>query len=144
MFSRSCFGNLARIDLRSLDVKNVLSRPETESLRGSIWFGYLLEGMVYGVIDGLLLSPFRGLSRGELLRSKRGSWAENSIWISGMALHSCNDNSLSRRLCRFRSKKIIQPNIGNTIISIQHCYRQIDRFSNNSCDNAHRSNYSLS
>ena len=103
-----------------LMVKFILSMPATETSAG----GYLIwlifwRGLVYGAIDGLLLSSFPWVVTWRAfdvekkpLRKKItfGLLAWFFILIVTTAYHLGYSD--------FRSKKIIQPNIGNTIISV--------------------------
>ena len=101
-------------------VKFVLSIPATEKFAGVylIWLIFW-RGLVYGAIDGLLLSSFPWVVTwrafdvekeplGKKIALGLLSWL--FILIVTTAYHSGYSD--------FRSKKIIQPNIGNTIISV--------------------------
>jgi len=100
--------------------KNVLSRPPTEKFTGLclVWLIFW-GGLIYGAIDGLLLSVFPWIvtwrafdAEKKPLRSKTVSTllAWLFILIASSAYHGGYSD--------FRSKKIIQANIGNTIISV--------------------------
>jgi hypothetical protein len=104
----------------ALMVQNVLSRPETERFTGA-YLGWLIfwRGLVYGVIDGLLLSSFpwivtwRAFDVGKKPLGKKiafGFLAWLFILVVTTAYHLGYSD--------FRSRKIIQPNIGNTLISV--------------------------
>jgi hypothetical protein len=104
----------------ALMVQNVLSRPETERFTGAylVWLIFW-RGLVYGVIDGLLLSSFPWIVTwrafdvsGKPLGKKIafGFLAWLFILVVTTAYHLGYSD--------FRSRKIIQPNIGNTIISV--------------------------
>jgi hypothetical protein len=104
----------------ALMVQNVLSRPGTERFTGAylVWLIFW-RGLVYGVIDGLLLSSFpwiitwRAFDVGRKPLGKKiafGFLAWLFILVVTTAYHLGYSD--------FRSRKIIQPNIGNTIISI--------------------------
>jgi hypothetical protein len=103
-----------------LMMQNVLSRPETEKFSGA-YLAWLIfwRGLVYGLIDGLLLSSFpfivtwRAFDVGNKPLRNRiafGFMAWLFILLVTTAYHF--------GYADFRSKKIVQPNIGNTLISI--------------------------
>ena len=99
--------------------QNVLSRPPTEQYGG--WYlAWLIfwRGVIYGATDGLLLSVFpwtvtwRALqAERKPLRNKLGisllAWI--FILVMSTAYHAGYDD--------FRSSKILQANLGNTLIS---------------------------
>jgi hypothetical protein len=104
----------------ALMVQNVLSRPETERFTGAylVWLIFW-RGLVYGLIDGLLLSSFpwiatwRAFDVGKKPLGKKiafGFLAWLFILVVTTAYHLGYSD--------FRSRMIIQPNIGNTIISV--------------------------
>ena len=104
----------------ALMVQNVLSRPETDRFTGA-YLAWLIfwRGMVYGVIDGLFLSSFpwivtwRAFEVGKKSLGKKiafGFLAWGFILVVTTAYHLGYSD--------FRSRKIIQPNIGNTLISV--------------------------
>jgi hypothetical protein len=97
-----------------------LSEPATERFTGT-YLAWLIfwRGLVYGVIDGLLLSSFPWVVtwRAFDVRKKPlgkkiafGFLAWFFILVVTTAYHL--------GYADFRSRKIIQPNIGNTIISV--------------------------
>lgn len=101
-------------------VQNVLSRPETERYTGTYLAWLILwRGMVYGVIDGLLLSSFpwivtwRAFDVGEKPLGKKIAFGFLA-WLFILAVTTAYHFGYSD----FRSKKILQPNIGNTLISV--------------------------
>lgn len=104
----------------ALMVQNVLSRPATERFTGAyLAWSILWRGLVYGATDGLLLSSFpwivtwRTFDVGKKPLGKKiafGFLAWLFILVVTTAYHLVYSD--------FRSKKIIQPNIGNTIISV--------------------------
>jgi hypothetical protein len=104
----------------ALMVQNVLSRPETERFTGAylVWL-VIWRGLIYGGMDGLLLSSFpwivtwRAFDVGKKPLGKKiafGFLAWLFILVVTTAYHLGYSD--------FRSRKIIQPNIGNTIISV--------------------------
>jgi hypothetical protein len=101
-------------------VQNVLSRPETEGYTGTYLAWLILwRGVVYGAIDGLLLSSFpwivtwRAFDVGEKPLGKKIAFGFLA-WLFILAVTTAYHLGYSD----FRSKKIIQPNIGNTLISV--------------------------
>ncbi len=114
------WGVLLGLVVGALLVQNVLSRPETEKLTGAyLGWSVFWRGLVYGAVDGLLLSSFpwtvtwRAFDvKSKPLRKKIafGLLAWVMILVVTTAYHLGYPD--------FRSKKIIQPNVGNTIISI--------------------------
>jgi len=101
-------------------VQNVLSRPETERFTGAylVWLIFW-RGVVYGVIDGLLLSSFpwivtwRAFDVGKKPLGKKIAFSFLA-WLFILVVTTAYHLGYSD----FRSRKIIQPNIGNTIISV--------------------------
>ena len=101
-------------------VKNVLSRPATAQFPG----GYLVwavvwRGLIYGAIDGLLLTVFPWIvtwrvfhvePRPLLGKIVFGLLAWVLILVTTTAYHAGYSD--------FRSPKMIQANIGNTIMSV--------------------------
>lgn len=111
---------LLGVILGALMVQNVLSRPETGKFTGAYLAWLILwRGLIYGLVDGLLLSSFpfvvtwRAFDVGRKSLGKRiafGFLAWLFILVVTTAYHL--------GYADFRSKKIVQPNIGNTLISI--------------------------
>lgn len=100
--------------------KNVFSRPETAQLTGSLLAWALLwRGLVYGVIDGLFLSVFPWIVTWRAFNVDRRPFIEKVgfsllAWIFILIITTTYHAGYKD----FRSKKLIQPNIGNTLISI--------------------------
>jgi hypothetical protein len=101
-------------------IQNVLSRPETEKLSGSylVW-SIFWRGLVYGAIDGILLYAFPWLVTWRAFRLKEKSLGKKigfSIlaWVFILLITTTYHLGYSD----FRSEKIIQPNIGSTIMSV--------------------------
>lgn len=100
--------------------KNVFSRPETSQLTGNMFAWALVwRGLLYGAVDGLFLSVFPWLVTwrafdvsGRPLFEKIGFTL--LAWVFVLILTTAYHAGFSD----FRSKKIIQPNIGNSLISI--------------------------
>ena len=117
---RLIWGILFGLIFAALLAQNVLSRPETEKLTGSylVW-SLFWRGLVYGAIDGLLLSSFPWIVtwRAFDVNSKPigkkiafGFLAWVMVLVVTTAYHAGYPE--------FRSRKVIQPNIGNTIMSV--------------------------
>jgi hypothetical protein len=119
-FSRRLIrGVLLGVIFGALLVQNVLSRPETEKLAGGylIW-SVLWRGLVYGAIDGLLLSSFpwtvtwRAFDVNSKPMGKKIAFGFLA-WVMILVVTTAYHLGYSD----FRSQKIVQPNIGNTIMS---------------------------
>ncbi|MFC1712953.1 hypothetical protein ACFL6S_04745 [Candidatus Poribacteria bacterium] len=101
-------------------LQNVLSRPETERFAGPylLWLIFW-RGLVYGAIDGLLLSVFpwmvtwRAFGVRQKTLGKRIAFALLALFFV-LVLTTAYHIGYSD----FRSKKVIQADIGNTIISV--------------------------
>jgi hypothetical protein len=103
-----------------LMAQNVLSRPETEHLEGgALAWALGWRGLAYGWVDGVILHAFpwlvvwraMGAEHGTLpTRVKAGFAAWASILLITTTYHLGYDD--------FRSQKIVQPNVGSTIMSI--------------------------
>jgi hypothetical protein len=117
---RLAWGILLGVLFGVLMVQNVLSRPETEHLTGAyLAWSILWRGFVYGTIDGLLLSSFPWVVTWRAFdvekRPVRRKIAFGLLaWLFILVLTTVYHLGYSD----FRSKKIIQPNIGNTLISL--------------------------
>ena len=103
-----------------LMAQNVLSRPETDRFTGA-YLAWLIfwRGMVYGVIDGLLLSSFPWIVTWRAFDVSKKSLGRKMAfgiltWLFILVVTTAYHLGYSD----FRSKKIIQPNIGNTLISV--------------------------
>lgn len=117
---RLIWGVLLGLVFGALMVQNVLSRPETAKFTGAyLPWSIFWRGLVYGAIDGLFLSSFpwtvtwrafdaNGKPLGKKIAFGVLAWV--MILVVTTAYHLGYSD--------FRSRKIIQPDIGNTIISI--------------------------
>ena len=104
----------------ALMVQNVLSRPETERFTGAylIWLVFW-RGLAYGMIDGLFLSSFPWLVTWRAFDVNQKTFGKKIAfgflaWLFILVVTTAYHLGYPD----FRSRKIIQPNIGNTIISI--------------------------
>lgn len=100
--------------------KNVFSRPETVKLTGEqfVW-ALFWRGLIYGAIDGLFLTTFPWIVTwrafdvgGRPLPEKIGFTL--LTWVFTLIITTAYHGGYAD----FRSKKLIQPNIGNTIMSL--------------------------
>jgi hypothetical protein len=120
-FSRRwVWGILLGLVFGALMVQNVLSRPATEKFTGP-YLAWLIfwRGLIYGAIDGLLLSVFPWMVTWRAFDAERRPLGKKIAlgflaWLFILVLTTAYHLGYAD----FRSKKIIQPNIGNTIISI--------------------------
>ncbi len=117
---RLVWGILLGLIFAALMVQNVLSRPETEKFVGA-YLAWLIfwRGLVYGAIDGLLLSSFPWIVTWrafDVEKKPLGKKITLSLlaWLFILVVTTAYHIGYSD----FRSRKIIQPNIGNTIISL--------------------------
>lgn len=117
---RLVLGILLGLVFGALMVQNVLARPATENFTGP-YLAWLIfwRGLIYGAIDGLLLSVFPWVVTWRAFdvsaRPQEKKIRFNLLaWVFVLAMTTAYHLGYSD----FRSKKIIEPNIGNTIISI--------------------------
>ncbi len=117
---RLLWGILLGVIFGALMLKNVLSRPETEKFTGP-YLAWLIfwRGLVYGAIDGLLLSTFPWIVTWRAFDVEKKPLGKKIAfgllaWVFILVLTTAYHLGYSD----FRSKKIIQPNIGNTLISV--------------------------
>jgi hypothetical protein len=117
---RLVWGILLGLVFGAFMIQNVLSRPETEKFTGS-YLAWLIfwRGLIYGAIDGLLLSVFPWMVTWRAFDVEKKPLRKKIAfgflaWFFILVLTTAYHLGYSD----FRSKKIIEPNIGNTIISI--------------------------
>jgi hypothetical protein len=100
--------------------QGVLAQPETPRLSGmTLWWTLFWRGLVYGLIDGLLLFSLPWVITWRAFDAERhgiGRMIATAFvaWIAVLVVTTAYH--LGYR--DFRSSKIVQPNIGNTIGSI--------------------------
>jgi hypothetical protein len=104
----------------TLMVQNVLSRPETARFSGTfLAWAVFWRGIVYGAVDGLLLFAFPWLVAWRALggegRPMAGKVAAGVVAWLGILLIT---TTYHLGYGDFRSRKLLQPNIGSTIGSI--------------------------
>ncbi len=117
---RLVWGILLGLIFGALMAQNVLSRPESDRFSGA-YLAWLIfwRGLVYGLIDGLFLSSFpwivtwRAFEVGKKPLGKRIAFGFLT-WLFILVVTTAYHLGYAD----FRSKKIIQPNIGNTLISV--------------------------
>jgi hypothetical protein len=120
-FSKRLFwGILLGLIFGALMVQNVLSRPETEKFTGP-YLAWLIfwRGLIYGTIDGLLLSVFPWVVTWRAFNVEKKPLGKKIpfgllAWLFILVFTTAYHLGYSD----FWSKKVIQANIGNTIISI--------------------------
>jgi hypothetical protein len=120
VFKRLFGGILLGLIFGALMVQNVLSRPETETFTGP-YLAWLIfwRGLIYGAIDGLLLSTFPWIVTWRAFEVEKKPLGKKIVfgflaWLFILVLTTAYHFGYAD----FRSKKIIQPNIGNTIMSV--------------------------
>jgi hypothetical protein len=103
-----------------LMIQNVLSRPETAHLEGTylIW-SLFWRGLVYGAVDGFLLSVFPWIVTWRALNAEQKPLGKKIAagllaWVFIVVMTTAYHVGYSD----FRSPKVIQANIGNTIMSL--------------------------
>ncbi len=105
------------IVLGVLMMRNVLSRPETVKLSGAmlVW-GIFWRGIVYGLIDGLLLFAFPWVVAWRAFGAeKRGIGVKIAASVVAYVAIILITTTYHFGYSDFRSSKVIQPNIGSTI-----------------------------
>ncbi len=117
---RLVWGILLGLVFGALMIQNVLSRPATEKFTGP-YLAWLIfwRGLIYGAIDGLLLSVFPWVVTWRAFDVEKKPLGKKIAfgllaWLFILVLTTAYHLGYAD----FRSRKIIQPNIGNTIISI--------------------------
>jgi hypothetical protein len=117
---RLVWGILLGLVFGALMVQNVLSRPATEKFTGP-YLAWLIfwRGLIYGAIDGLLLSVFPWMVTWRAFDVEKRPLGKKIAfgflaWFFILVLTTVYHLGYSD----FRSRKIIGPNIGNTIISV--------------------------
>jgi hypothetical protein len=117
---RIVWGMAAGVIIGVMMVQNVYGRPATAQFSGqTLFWAIIWRGLIYGLVDGLILFAFpwivtwRAFHGGEQGRAKK-------VGISLLAYLFILVITTSYHLgySDFRSRKIIQPNIGSTIMAI--------------------------
>lgn len=101
-------------------IQNVLSRPATPKLEGTyfIW-SIFWRGLVYGTIDGLLLTVFPWMVTWKAFKAEEKTLGKKIVigllsWVFIIVMTTIYHVGYSD----FRSAKVSQANIGNTIMSV--------------------------
>jgi hypothetical protein len=116
---RLVWGILLGIAFGILMVSNVLSRPATEQFTGAYLASAVLwRGVLYGAIDGLLLSTFPWIVTWRAFEVEGKPFARKVVfgfvaWLFIVVMTTAYHVGYAD----FRSAKVIQANIGNTIMS---------------------------
>lgn len=98
-------------------LQGVLARPGTPSAGGpGLWGDLLWRGLAYGAIDGMLLLAFPWLVAWRALDAEGSGWgrklrAAGVAWLGVLLITT----SYHLGYGDFRSRKILQPNVGATI-----------------------------
>jgi len=101
-------------------MQGVLARPDTAHLRGGmLGWALIWRGVAYGAVDGLLLMAFPWLVAWRALGAEDEGWGTR-IGASTVALVSIFLITTTYHLgySDFRSRMIVQPNIGSAIGSV--------------------------
>jgi hypothetical protein len=118
--NRLWWGILAGLIIGALMVQNVLSRPATKQFTGAylVWMIFW-RGIIYGSIDGLILYTFPWLVTWRSFNVRNKPMVKKIIFGAlALAFILLMTTTYHLGYRDFRSKKIIQPNIGSAIMSI--------------------------
>ena len=117
---RLIWGVVLGLIFGALMIQNVLSRPATEGFTGA-YLGWLIfwRGIIYGAIDGLLLSSFPWIVTWRSFDVRKKPLGKKIAfgflaWLFIILMTT----SYHLGYADFRSEKVLQANIGNTIMSI--------------------------
>jgi hypothetical protein len=101
-------------------IMNVLSRPETIKLSGRVLSWEIFwRGLVYGLIDGLLLTVLPWIVTWRAFRVEEKPFAMKIVYgLLAWIFIIITTTTYHLGYSDFRSKKVIQANIGNTIMSV--------------------------
>ncbi len=117
---RLAWGIVLGIIFAFIMIQNVLSRPETPKLEGSALFWSLFwRGFIYGTVDGLILTVFPWMVTWRAFRAEEKKWTGKiGIGLIAWLFIIIMTTSYHLGYRDFRSPKVIQANIGNTIMSL--------------------------
>lgn len=113
-------GLLLGLIFAALMVQNVWSRPATEAFTGAKLIGALFwRGLVYGAVDGLLLTVFPWVVVQRAFRVREKPPGQKVLfgflaWICILFVTTAYHLGYPD----FRSRKVLQANLGNTIMSV--------------------------
>jgi hypothetical protein len=117
---RLIWGIVLGLIFAALMANNVLSRPETARFSGFflVW-ALFWRGLIYGIIDGLFLTVFPWVVTWRAFSGDKKPLAKK-VAISLLAWLFIIFTTTAYHLgySDFRSKKVFQANIGNTIMSV--------------------------
>jgi hypothetical protein len=121
MFSANLvIGIILGLIFAGIMAKNVFSRPETAHLTGTmLTWALVWRGLIYGAIDGLFLTTFPWIVTWSAFNVGEKPLVEKIgftllAWVFTLIITTAYHAGYED----FRSKKLIQPNIGNTIMSL--------------------------
>ncbi|MGK7395130.1 MAG: hypothetical protein ACNS62_11200 [Candidatus Cyclobacteriaceae bacterium M3_2C_046] len=114
------WGIILGIIVGFLMLKNVLSRPATDQFTGfTLWWEILWRGVIYGLVDGILLFSFPWIVTWRAFKAKsKKIWGKVGIGAIAWLFTLLITTAYHLGYADFRSKKIIQPNIGSVITSV--------------------------
>lgn len=120
LWRRAVWGVLLGLILGALLVQNVLSRPATEQLTGAyLAWSIFWRGIVYGLIDGLLLTTFPWIVTWRAFNGEEKPLIRKiGVGLVGWVFVIVITTAYHAGYADFRSRKLPQANIGNTIIFI--------------------------
>ncbi len=104
----------------ALMVQNVMSRPPTEQFSG-LYLGWLViwRGVIYGAIDGLLLTAYPWLVTWRAFgMQNRGLPSRIAFSLVAWLFILAMTTAYHVGYADFRSSKLVQANIGNSIMSV--------------------------
>ena len=103
-----------------LMIKNVVSRPSTEKFSGAfLLWAIVWRGLFYGAIDGLLLTVFPWIVTWRAFKANdKPLFAKIGVGFIAWIFIVLMTTAYHLGYGDFRSEKVFQANIGNTIMSI--------------------------
>lgn len=101
-------------------VRGVMMRPPTPSLHGGeLAWALLWRGLLYGSVDGMLLVAFPWLVTWRALGADRGSVRRKAAaTVAAWAAILLVTTAYHLGYADFRSRRILQPNVGATISAV--------------------------
>jgi hypothetical protein len=121
MFSKNiAMGIVLGLIFAGIMAKNVFSRPETDHLTGlMLTWALVWRGLIYGAVDGLFLTTFPWIVTWGAFNVRERPLVKKIgftllAWVFTLVITTAYHTGYKD----FRSKKLIQPNIGNSIMSL--------------------------
>ena len=114
------WGIVLGLAVGALVAMNVLQRPGTERFTGAmlVW-AVFWRGLVYGAVDGLLLFAFPWIVTWRAFGAESAPWGRKvSAGVTAWLLTLFATTAYHLGYADFRSRKIVQPNIGSTIMVV--------------------------